>query len=278
MEKGDDPGEYRMMKPTYPEKNAFEYEEITTEVGMYKVPVSRPVRIYCDGVYDLFHYGHARSLKQAKNLFPNVHLLVGVTDDDITTRLKGNLVMDEDERAEGLRHCRYVDEVITSAPWELTMDFLQKHRIDFVAHDDIPYKGEGKDDIYKFVKDVGMFIPIRRTKGISTSGIITSIVRNYDMYVRRNLERGVSAKDLNISFLHMKRIRMSKRMNEIIKNVDIQREIDDIRKEIRIAMRYWERVSNEIISGFIENFYHGKASSGIIDRLVEFVKLKRKHE
>ena len=37
--------------------------------------------------------------------------------------------MNEDERYEALRHCRYVDEVVIDAPWTLTDDYLDKHKV-----------------------------------------------------------------------------------------------------------------------------------------------------
>ncbi|EMR62386.1 hypothetical protein MGN70_008323 [Eutypa lata] len=193
-------------------------------------PTGRTIRVYADGVFDLFHLGHMRQLEQAKKAFPNVYLLVGVTGDEETHRRKGLTVLSGKERAETLRHCKWVDEVVENCPWVVSPEFLEKHQIDYVAHDDIPYGAAEGDDIYAPIKKAGKFLVTQRTEGVSTTGIITKIVRDYEKYITRQLKRGTTRQELNLSWL---------KKNEL----DLKRHVTDLRDNIRMN---WTTTGQEL--------------------------------
>ncbi|KAH8859426.1 Choline-phosphate cytidylyltransferase A [Schistosoma japonicum] len=252
------PSAYRSPAPFWYEplavaaNNACDYTiKITLEMAK-SGQAPRPVRVYADGAYDMFHSGHARQLMQAKCAFPDTYLIVGVSNDADVHNYKGRTVMNEKERYEAIRHCRYVDEVINDAPWSITDDFLQKHKIDFVAHDDIPYASPDSEDVYKPLKDAGMFLTTQRTEGISTTDVIGRIVRDYDIYLRRNIRRGLSRKDLNISYMKEKSIQlqdnletMMKRGSSFIQNFDSKR---------REFVDQLEDISHEVVRSFMRIF------------------------
>eukprot|EP00331_Platyophrya_macrostoma_P034524 CAMPEP_0176461532 /NCGR_PEP_ID=MMETSP0127-20121128/34719_1 /TAXON_ID=938130 /ORGANISM="Platyophrya macrostoma, Strain WH" /LENGTH=184 /DNA_ID=CAMNT_0017853259 /DNA_START=20 /DNA_END=574 /DNA_ORIENTATION=+ len=165
---------------------------------------SKKVRVYTDGCYDLFHYGHAQQLEQCKKLFPNVHLIVGVAGDADTIKFKGTPVMNEHMRATSIKHCKWADEVICPCPWVITPEFLEQHKIDYVAHDDEPYVSAGSTDIYADVKKLGKFRATQRTDGISTSDIIYTIT-----YILRNLKKGFTRQQLGVSWLELQWIKLT---------------------------------------------------------------------
>ena len=49
--------------------------------------------------------------------------------------------------------CRWVDEIIMDAPWVITEEFINKHSIDYVSHDALPYSDASGQaaDVYDFV-------------------------------------------------------------------------------------------------------------------------------
>ena len=65
----------------------------------------------------------------AKKLAPYSTYLYVVTNDKMTHELKGKTVCSECERYDALRHCRYVDEVLTDAPWIITPEFMDEHQV-----------------------------------------------------------------------------------------------------------------------------------------------------
>lgn len=96
-------------------------------------------------------------LRQCKLAFPSVHLLVGVCSDELVRSYKASPVLSSAERYESVRHCKWVDEVVEDAPWTVDQAFIEKHQIDYIAHDEEPYVSAGSDDVYAFAKSIGEF-------------------------------------------------------------------------------------------------------------------------
>ncbi|CAK9232355.1 unnamed protein product [Sphagnum troendelagicum] len=238
------------------------YEPLPSPVAEEFNDAEHPVRVYADGIYDLFHFGHARSLEQAKKLFPNTYLLVGVCSDALTNKHKGKTVMNEAERYESLRHCKWVDEVIEDAPWVINAEFLIKHCIDYVAHDALPYadaSGTGKD-VYEFVKVAGKFKETKRTDGVSTSDLIMRIVKDYNEYVMRNLARGYTRKDLGVSYVKEKQLQVNMGINKLREKVKEQQErVGQKLNTVASAadLTEWVENADRWVSGFLEMFEEG---------------------
>lgn len=146
-------------------------------------------------------------------------MIVGVASDEEVRLHKGQNVMDENERADIIRHCKWVDEVVMPCPWTLTTEFLTTKGIHYVAHDDLPYTigGGGAKDIYYTVKKNGFWRTTTRTKGVSTSDIVLRIIRNYNGYIERNLRRDFSPSDLNISSFKALRVKLMLKLDREIK-------------------------------------------------------------
>jgi choline-phosphate cytidylyltransferase len=242
-----------------------------------ELPKDRPIRVYADGIYDLFHFGHARSLEQAKKLFPNTYLIVGCCSDELTHKFKGRTVMTEDERYESLRHCKWVDEVIPDAPWVVDEEFLDKHNIDFVAHDSLPYADASGacNDVYEHVKKIGKFKETKRTDGISTSDIIMRIVKDYNEYVMRNLARGYTRKDLGVSYVKEKRLRVNMGLKNLSDKVkQHQEKVGEKWSTVAKLQEEWVENADRWVAGFLAKFEEGCHSMGtaIKERIQERLK------
>nr|XP_042139196.1 ethanolamine-phosphate cytidylyltransferase isoform X9 [Peromyscus maniculatus bairdii] len=79
-----------------------------------RVPAGqRAVRVWCDGCYDMVHYGHSNQLRQARAM--GDYLIVGVhTDDDITLTVDGRDTYEEVKQAGRYRECKRTQGVSTT--------------------------------------------------------------------------------------------------------------------------------------------------------------------
>lgn len=67
------------------------------------------------------------------------------------------------ERCESVRHCRWADEILPDAPWIVDQEWMDKHQIDYLAHDEVVYPSKGVEDVYAFAKEQGeSYVNVRK--------------------------------------------------------------------------------------------------------------------
>ncbi|MBA0700063.1 hypothetical protein Goari_001635 [Gossypium aridum] len=153
--------------------------------------------VYIDGAFDLFHAGHVEILKKARQL--GDFLLVGIYPDYIVSEQRGMPypVMHLLERTLSVLACRYVDEVIIGAPWEVTKDMITTFNISLVVHGTVAESNSslpGETDPYAIPKSMGIFRLLESPKSITTSSVAQRIVTNHEVYMKRNAKKLQSEK------------------------------------------------------------------------------------
>lgn len=131
------------------------------------------MRIYMDGVFDLFHVGHLDAIKQCKQLGDTV--IIGIVSDTDARSYKRIPIINEVMRKEIIESCKYVDDIIFPAPLYINKPFLEKHDIDKVVHafaDDDDFK---KQDI--FFENINLH-RINYSERINTTQIINLCKQN----------------------------------------------------------------------------------------------------
>jgi ethanolamine-phosphate cytidylyltransferase len=136
------------------------------------------VRIYADGVFDLPHSGHYNALRQARDL--GDILFVGVCSDKDTLLAKGPTILNEKERYEIISHCKFVDNIIEAAPYEIDSKWLKSINCNFYAHGDDPCYGADGTNICQLFKDLGIFKEFPRTEGVSTTSTTSKLLKVAD--------------------------------------------------------------------------------------------------
>lgn len=132
------------------------------------------MRGYVDMVADLFHHGHVSILKRVHDL--GYEVVVGIHSDETVASYKRHPILTMEERIKVVKACKYVHEVIPSAPLAITKRYLDEHKIDMVFHGS-DTTAQGFSMMYKVPIVLDKFQQLPYTETISTTAILERIIK-----------------------------------------------------------------------------------------------------
>jgi choline-phosphate cytidylyltransferase/glycerol-3-phosphate cytidylyltransferase len=118
---------------------------------------------YTTGVFDLFHVGHVRVLKNASAMCDR--LIVGVTNDDLVLYKNKKPVIPFHERLEIVSACQYVTLAVEQSSMD-KMDAFNRYKFNVMFVGDDWYKSEKWKEIDKEMNEAGVrvvFFPYTKT-------------------------------------------------------------------------------------------------------------------
>ena len=136
------------------------------------------VKVYMDGVFDLFHRGHLESIKNCLNYGDEV--IIGVVSDKDAESYKRIPIISENDRVEIISQLKIVNNVIFPCPLIITKEFITINNIDIVVHgfsNNNDYEVQKK--FFKDPIDIGIFKKVKYYDKISTTDIIKKIKKYY---------------------------------------------------------------------------------------------------
>lgn len=146
--------------------------------------------VYVDGAFDMFHAGHVEFLQLAKA--QGTYLIVGIHNDAIVNKHRGlnYPIMNLHERVLSVLGCKYVDDVLIDAPWEITTDMIASLNVAVVVRGTHKDKDHApSEDPYDAARQAGKFKLIQSPSKLDVNDIVARINEN-----RERLEKKFESK------------------------------------------------------------------------------------
>lgn len=132
-------------------------------------------KIFTAGSFDLFHFGHLELLRKAKEM--GDYLIVAVSTDELIKGAKGLApIIPFKERYELIKHCDYVDEVLTQTTLIDIEQFILSGAETFVIGDD--WISRTDNDGLNWLRDRDLVAFVEYTQHLSSSEIKKRIIQN----------------------------------------------------------------------------------------------------